>query len=117
MCVCVRLCCQIASFPGNDSFIWSAGGMVRIQQHTFGLARYSYVMLSSLLHSNGQPVAHVYCDNEFQDPSSQGAVLNFNVLDGHGGVVGYSQVGSLQHDIREIARGSLKQYSVGLLPF
>lgn len=68
---------------------------MRIQQHTFGLARYTYVMLSSLLHSNGRPVAHIYCDNEFQDPASQGAILNFNVLDCQGRVVGYSQVCAL----------------------
>ncbi|XP_042565485.1 molybdenum cofactor sulfurase isoform X2 [Clupea harengus] len=85
----------ISVHHGFEALQRLTGGMVRIQQHTFGLARYSYVMLSSLLHSNGQPVAHVYCDNEFQDPSSQGAVLNFNVLDGHGGVVGYSQVDKL----------------------
>ncbi|XP_062374950.1 molybdenum cofactor sulfurase [Sardina pilchardus] len=85
----------ISVHHGFEALQRLTGGMVKIQQHTFGLARYTYVMLSSLLHSNGRPVAHVYCANEFQDSASQGAILNFNVLDCHGRVVGYSQVDRL----------------------
>ncbi|KAG5266453.1 hypothetical protein AALO_G00232270 [Alosa alosa] len=85
----------ISVHHGFEALQRLTGGMVEIQQHTFGLARYTYVMLSSLLHSNGRPVAHIYCANEFQDPASQGAILNFNVLDCHGRVVGYSQVDKL----------------------
>ncbi|XP_063046924.1 molybdenum cofactor sulfurase isoform X2 [Engraulis encrasicolus] len=73
----------------------TGGSMVCVQQHTFGLARYTYAMLSSLLHSNGRPLARIYCDNEFQEPATQGPILNLNLLDHHGEVVGYSQVDKL----------------------
>ncbi|XP_030627601.1 molybdenum cofactor sulfurase [Chanos chanos] len=71
------------------------GSMVKIQNHTFGLAHYTYIVLSSLRHNNGEPVAQIYCDTEFQDPSTQGAILNFNLLDSHGNIIGYSQVDNL----------------------
>ncbi len=66
--------------------------MLNIQLHTFGLARYTYTVLSCLCHSNGKPVAQIYCDNDFQNIAEQGAILNFNLLDCHGQTVGYSQV-------------------------
>ncbi|XP_072534015.1 molybdenum cofactor sulfurase isoform X2 [Salminus brasiliensis] len=82
----------ISLHHGFDVLHKLTGNMVNIQLHTFGLARYSYIMLSCLRHNNGQPVAQIYCDNEFKDAAEQGAVLNFNLLDCHGQVVGYSQV-------------------------
>lgn len=66
--------------------------MDKVQLHTFGLARYTYMLLSSLCHGNGQPVAQIYSDSEFENPSTQGAILNFNLTDCHGEIVGYSQV-------------------------
>ncbi len=69
-----------------------SGSMLNIQLHTFGLARYTYTVLSCLCHSNGKPVAQIYCDNDFQNIAEQGAILNFNLLDCHGQTVGYSQV-------------------------
>uniref|UniRef100_A0A8C7DAW5 Molybdenum cofactor sulfurase n=1 Tax=Oncorhynchus kisutch TaxID=8019 RepID=A0A8C7DAW5_ONCKI len=71
------------------------GGMDKVQLHTFGLARYTYMLLSSLCHGNGQPVAQIYSDSEFENPSTQGAILNFNLTDCHGQIVGYSQVDKL----------------------
>ncbi|XP_036375477.1 molybdenum cofactor sulfurase [Megalops cyprinoides] len=71
------------------------GGMDRIQLHTFGLARYTYMLLSSLRHSNGRPVAQIYASTEYDDPDTQGAILNFNLLDSQGSFVGYSQVDKL----------------------
>ncbi|XP_007240365.3 molybdenum cofactor sulfurase [Astyanax mexicanus] len=82
----------ISLHHGFDVLYKLTGNMVNIQLHTFGLARYTYMMLSCLQHNNGQPVARIYCDNEFEDASEQGAVLNFNLLDCLGRVVGYSQV-------------------------
>lgn len=67
--------------------------MLNIQLHTFGLARYTYTVLSCLRHSNDKPVAQIHCDNEFQNIAEQGAILNFSLLDCHGRTVGYSQVG------------------------
>ncbi|XP_077437690.1 molybdenum cofactor sulfurase [Vanacampus margaritifer] len=68
------------------------GGMQNIQQHTFGLARYTYMLLSSICHGNGRPVAQIYTQGQFDNPSTQGAILNFNLIDSHGGIIGYSQV-------------------------
>ncbi|CAB1425118.1 unnamed protein product [Pleuronectes platessa] len=68
------------------------GGMHNIQQHTFGLARYTYMLLSSLCHGNGQPVAWIYTEGQFECPSTQGAILNFNLMDSHGLIIGYSKV-------------------------
>ncbi|GLD56072.1 molybdenum cofactor sulfurase isoform X1 [Lates japonicus] len=68
------------------------GGMHNIQQHTFGLARYTYMLLSSLCHGNGRPVAQIYTEGQFESPSTQGAILNFNLIDSHGQIIGYSQV-------------------------
>ncbi|XP_061546370.1 molybdenum cofactor sulfurase [Phycodurus eques] len=68
------------------------GGMQNIQQHTFGLARYTYMLLSSLCHGNGQPVAQMYTQGQFDSPNTQGAILNFNLIDSRGEIIGYSQV-------------------------
>ncbi|KAK1172322.1 molybdenum cofactor sulfurase-like [Acipenser oxyrinchus oxyrinchus] len=70
-------------------------GMKNIKLHTFGLARYTYMILSTLQHANGKPVARIYSDTEFCDPSTQGAIINFNVLDNNGDIIGYSQVDKL----------------------
>lgn len=69
--------------------------MHNIQQHTFGLARYTYMLLSSLCHGNGRPVAQIYTEGQFESPSTQGAILNFNLIDPHGQIIGYSQVQSV----------------------
>lgn len=66
--------------------------MMNIQLHTFGLTRYTYIILSCLCHSNARPVAQIYCDNEFENAADQGAILNFNLLDCYGQVIGYYQV-------------------------
>nr|XP_020455543.1 molybdenum cofactor sulfurase-like isoform X2 [Monopterus albus] len=68
------------------------GGMHNIEQHTFGLAHYTYMLLSSLCHGNGRPVAQIYTEGQFESPSTQGAILNFNLVDSHGQIIGYSQV-------------------------
>lgn len=73
-------------------FLLSPGSMMNIQLHTFGLARYTYIILSCLCHSNAQPVAQIYCDSEFENATDQGAILNFNLLDFYGQVIGYYQV-------------------------
>uniref|UniRef100_A0AAY4ERS7 Molybdenum cofactor sulfurase n=1 Tax=Denticeps clupeoides TaxID=299321 RepID=A0AAY4ERS7_9TELE len=85
----------ISLHHGFDSLYRITGSMFKIQMHTFGLARYTYIHLSSLLHCNKQPVAQIYCENDFQDPSRQGAIINFNLLNSHGSVVGYSLVDRL----------------------
>lgn len=63
-----------------------------IQQHTFGLAQYTYMLLSSLCHGNSRPVAQMYTQGQFESPGTQGPILNFNLVDSHGQIIGYSQV-------------------------
>uniref|UniRef100_A0A665TYM0 Molybdenum cofactor sulfurase n=1 Tax=Echeneis naucrates TaxID=173247 RepID=A0A665TYM0_ECHNA len=75
-----------------DALYKITGGMHNIQQHTFGLARYTYMLLSSLCHGNGRPVARIYTEGQFESPSTQGAILNFNLMDSRGQIIGYSQV-------------------------
>lgn len=82
----------IAVNHGFEALYRITGGMHNIQQHTFGLARYTYMLLSSLCHGNGQPVAQMYTEGQFESPSTQGAILNFNLKDSHGRIIGYSQV-------------------------
>ncbi|KAM4607640.1 molybdenum cofactor sulfurase [Polymixia lowei] len=71
------------------------GGMDNIQLHTFGLARYTYMLLSCLCHGNGRPVAQMYTEGQFESPSTQGAILNFNLMDCSGQMIGFSQVDKL----------------------
>ncbi|XP_043993005.1 molybdenum cofactor sulfurase [Gambusia affinis] len=75
-----------------ESLYRITGSMHNIQQHTFGLARYTYMLLSSLCHGNGRPVAQIYTEGQFESPITQGAILNFNLLDSSGQIIGYSQV-------------------------
>ncbi|XP_031727891.1 molybdenum cofactor sulfurase isoform X2 [Anarrhichthys ocellatus] len=82
----------IAVNHGFEALYRITGGMHNIQQHTYGLARYTYMLLSSLCHGNGRPVAQIYTEGQFESPSTQGAILNFNLKDSHGQIIGYSQV-------------------------
>ncbi|XP_062286132.1 molybdenum cofactor sulfurase [Scomber scombrus] len=82
----------IALNHGFEALYKITGGMLNIQQHTFGLARYTYMLLSSLCHGNGRPVAQIYTEGQFESPSTQGAILNFNLTDSQGQIIGYSQV-------------------------
>lgn len=66
--------------------------MHNIQRHTFGLARYTYMLLSCLRHGNGRPAAQIYTEGQFESPAAQGAILNFSLLDSAGRIIGYSQV-------------------------
>ncbi|KAK5882061.1 hypothetical protein CesoFtcFv8_020687 [Champsocephalus esox] len=82
----------IAVNHGFEALDRITGGMHNIQQHTFGLARYTYMLLSSVCHGNGRPVAQIYAEGQFESLSTQGAILNFNLKDSHGQIIGYSQV-------------------------
>lgn len=68
------------------------GGMEKIKQHTFALAHYTYTVLSALKYANGAPVVRIYSDTDFSNPDVQGPIINFNVLDDNGEVIGFSQV-------------------------
>lgn len=66
--------------------------MEKIKNHTHALARYTYSVLSALRYANGEPVIQVYTDTEVRTYDVQGPIINFNVLDENGGIIGYSQV-------------------------
>lgn len=68
------------------------GGMEKIKQHTFALAHYTYNVLSTLKYANGAPVVRIYSDTDFSNPDVQGPIINFNILDENGEVIGFSQV-------------------------
>ncbi|XP_039094909.1 molybdenum cofactor sulfurase isoform X3 [Hyaena hyaena] len=82
----------IALKHGFDALERLTGGMENIQQHTFTLAQYTYTALCALRYPNGAPVVRIYSDSEFSSPEVQGPVINFNVLDHSGNIIGYSQV-------------------------
>ncbi|KAJ7313878.1 hypothetical protein JRQ81_005651 [Phrynocephalus forsythii] len=85
----------IALKHGFDALGRLTGGMENIKQHTFALAHYTYGVLSSLKYANGAPVVQIYSDTDFRSPDVQGPIINFNVLDENGDVVGYSQIDKL----------------------
>ncbi|XP_034374571.1 molybdenum cofactor sulfurase isoform X2 [Arvicanthis niloticus] len=82
----------IALKHGFDALEHLTGGMVNIQQHTFALTQYTHSALSSLRYPNGAPVVRIYSDSGFSSPDVQGPIINFNVLDDGGEIIGYSQV-------------------------
>ncbi|XP_019493446.1 PREDICTED: molybdenum cofactor sulfurase isoform X1 [Hipposideros armiger] len=82
----------IALKHGFDALERLTGGMENVMQHTFTLAQYTYTALSSLRYPNGAPVVRIYSDSDFSSPEVQGPIINFNVLDDNGSVIGYSQV-------------------------
>lgn len=82
----------IALKHGFDILEKLTGGMEKIKQHTFALAHYTYTVLSTLKYANGAPVVRLYNDTDFSNPDVQGPIINFNVLDESGEVIGFSQV-------------------------
>lgn len=87
--------------------------MENIKQHTFTLAQYTYTALSALRYPDGAPVVRIYSDSEFSSPEEQGPIINFNVLDHSGNIIGYSQVGLL---ITSSTRSQETLFSGTLLP-
>ncbi|XP_075684622.1 molybdenum cofactor sulfurase [Rhinoderma darwinii] len=85
----------IALKHGFDTLQKLTGGMENIKNHTHALASYTYSVLSALHYANGQPVIRIYTDTEVRTFDVQGPIINFNVLDETGGIIGYSQVDKL----------------------
>ncbi|XP_044308156.1 molybdenum cofactor sulfurase isoform X2 [Varanus komodoensis] len=85
----------IALKHGFDALERLTGGMENIKQHSFALAHYTYTVLSALKYVNGAPVVRIYSDTDFSSPDIQGPIINFNVLDENGEIIGYSQVDKL----------------------
>ncbi|KAG9245696.1 pyridoxal phosphate-dependent transferase [Calycina marina] len=75
------------------------GSMNSISKHTMFLAKHLFTKMSSLRHFNGRPVCVMYNDNTntipYSDPTNQGAIIAFNILDTDGSLVPYSTVEKL----------------------
>ncbi|CAH1774686.1 unnamed protein product, partial [Owenia fusiformis] len=70
-------------------------GSTNVPKHTFHLAWYTYTVLSNLRHSNQCPVARLYCDTEYRDVTTQGPIVNFNLLRPNGEYIGFAEVDKL----------------------
>ncbi|XP_071443407.1 molybdenum cofactor sulfurase 3 isoform X2 [Hetaerina americana] len=77
---------------GFDTISKLVGNMANVTIHTFNLARYFYSTLISMHHSNGKPVAKVYCDTDYDNMDTQGNIVNFNLLRANGSYIGYAEV-------------------------
>nr|XP_048695293.1 molybdenum cofactor sulfurase isoform X2 [Caretta caretta] len=95
----------IALKHGFDALERLTGGMENIKHHTFALSRYTYTVLSTLKYANGAPIVRIYSDSDFSSPDVQGPIINFNVLDENGDVIGYSQAGHVCGDDIDIIDG------------
>jgi molybdenum cofactor sulfurtransferase len=74
---------------GFNSLKELAGDMASVMLHTFSLARYLFQFLLTLHHSNGSPATILYCDTTYEDASTQGNIVNFNMLRPNGAYVGF----------------------------
>ncbi|XP_075212171.1 molybdenum cofactor sulfurase isoform X2 [Lycorma delicatula] len=69
--------------------------MQSLSLHCFTVARYLHNKLLSLHHANNKPAVMLYCDTDFTDPSTQGNIVNFNIIRSGGEFVGYAEVQAL----------------------
>ncbi|XP_029165139.1 molybdenum cofactor sulfurase 1 isoform X2 [Nylanderia fulva] len=66
--------------------------MDKISMHVFSLARVLYHSLLTLHHCNGEPVVKLYSDSDYEDHSTQGGIVTFNLIRSNGEYVGYMEV-------------------------
>ena len=72
--------------------------MAGVSRLTFLLAKYAVTKLASLRHRNGARVVRVYGDEDNylgDNIEQQGGIVNFNLLDQHGNVIGFSALKTL----------------------
>lgn len=85
------------------------GSMANVSRHTTSLVQVMYDSMTALRHPNGQPVCHIYGDDEaFGDPTRQGATVAFNVFRQDGTYVPYSTVESMANEKRIYVRSGGK---------
>ncbi|KAK4303906.1 hypothetical protein Pmani_024112 [Petrolisthes manimaculis] len=80
---------------GFDTLTSLTGGMEKIREHTFHLARYTHHSLRSLRHACGSLVVQIYCpwgDDIPWHHHTHGPIINFTLLKADGSHVGYAQV-------------------------
>ncbi|GIQ86420.1 hypothetical protein KIPB_008273, partial [Kipferlia bialata] len=72
--------------------VFESLGKDAITNHVWTLTQHLYQGLTSLQHSNGNPLVEVYGNHEYGDPKRQGGIISFNVLSPSGGYIPYSTV-------------------------
>ncbi len=78
--------------------------MESISRRTLSLAAALHSKLSSLRHSNGNPLAETYSRGDYSDPSSQGAIVTFNLLKPDGTHFGFNAFRRVAEEERVVIR-------------
>jgi molybdenum cofactor sulfurtransferase len=70
------------------------GTMSNVSSHTRYLAKRLHKRLATMTHFNGEEVCHMYMspESDYDDPSTQGPLIAFNIRNSSGGWVGKSEV-------------------------
>jgi selenocysteine lyase/cysteine desulfurase len=85
------------------------GSMANISRHTTNLVCIMHNGMTTLRHPNGQPVCHIYSEDEaFGEPMRQGGTVAFNVFRQDGTYVPYSTVESMANEKRIYVRSGGK---------
>ncbi|EFN72786.1 Molybdenum cofactor sulfurase [Camponotus floridanus] len=66
--------------------------MDQISRHVFSLAQTLHHSLLTLHHCNGKPVVKLYSDSDYENRSTQGGIVTFNLIRSNGEYVGYMEV-------------------------
>ncbi|KAG8331081.1 hypothetical protein J6590_048521 [Homalodisca vitripennis] len=64
--------------------------MIMISDHCHRLIRYLFHALREIRYYNLRPAVLIYADSNYEDPSIQGPIINFNLLDENGSILGYN---------------------------
>lgn len=66
--------------------------MLNLSKHVLAVTQYFYHNLKSLKHGNGHPLAVIYGSQTFEELSSQGGIVTFNLKRSDGKFIGYAEV-------------------------
>ena len=81
----------ILSLKYGFQLIKKFGGMFEISKRVHFLARYLYENLGILKHENGSNVVEIYTSKDFSDHEEQGGIVNFNILQRSGKILGFTE--------------------------
>ena len=65
--------------------------------------------MCSMSHKNKQSLCQVYSDTDYADISTQGPVINFNLLYSSGNIIGYSQVSQSSLELFDVKAVFMEQ--------
>ena len=74
---------------GFDALDRLGGGMDKISEHVFGLARAMHARMKELRHENGQQLVKIYAATGYDDIKAQGGIVTFNLVRSDGSHFGY----------------------------